>query len=199
MKFYVTIIIIIIASITSSCESNIVKKTSIPEDCIFPNSQNIFAPSWICNFPVKGLIFSSVGSSQASTGNDFLNTKKIAIKKAKTSLLDQIKKEIQNISNNYKKINSNIEHEKIDQIFMSISNNITQQHFSNFRLYKTITSPQRYVYVLIGINKKNLEKITKNAIKISMKNNDSLWSELKTKKNTVEIKKYIFQYWAIKS
>ena len=162
------------------------EKTEYFADCTFPDSPNAAAPSWICDQPVPDYPVTAVGSaSPSAAGYDFMKDQ--AATSARVRLAQQMEVHVMNMVKQYVETTGVADSETVDQVRTSVSKVVTDQTLLGSRIIGNRTSPNGYLYVLVGIDEKNTVYNTQKALITSMKNDAALWQEFKAQKGFDEL------------
>jgi len=70
----------------------------------------------------------------------------------------------------------------VDKVNTSVTKQITKEELSGSKVYKTRTSPNGTLYVLVGLDTENAVQVTQAALKTSMNNDQALWQQFKAHK-----------------
>lgn len=155
-------------------------------DCVFPDAPGSAAPGWVCDEPVKNLEVSAVGSATKSgAGHDFM--KSMASTAARVQLAQNMKVQIRNMIKQYVEATGAADTETVDKVMTSVTKQITNETLIGTKIYKTRTSPNGNLYVLVGMDSASVEQATQKALKTSMKNERALWQQFKAQKTQDEL------------
>ncbi len=155
-------------------------------DCVFPDAPGMAAPGWICDTPVEGVEVSAVGSADKSrAGHDFM--KQMASTSARVQLAQRMKVTVQNMIKQYVETTGAADDETVDRALTSVTKQITNETLVGTRIYKTRTSPNGTLYVLLGMDENSVSQAAENAIKTSMRNERALWQQFKAQKGQDEL------------
>lgn len=161
------------------------KKEDVAE-CVFPDAPGAAAPGWICDEPVEGIEVSAVGSADKSAaGNDFM--KQMAATSARVQLAQRMKVQVQNMIKQYVETTGAADQETVDKALTSVTKQITNETLVGTKIFKTRTSPNGNLYVLLGMDSAGVETMAKQAIKTSMGNDKALWQQFKAQKGQDEM------------
>jgi len=162
------------------------KKKEEVADCVYPDDPAMAAPGWICDEPVEGVEVSAVGSAQKSgAGHSFM--KQMAATDARVQLAQRMKVQVRNMIKQYVETTGAADQETVDKAMTSVTKQITNETLVGTKIFKTRTSPNGTLYVLLGMDPTGVETMTKNAIKTSMKNERALWQQFKAQKGQDEL------------
>lgn len=154
-------------------------------DCVFPETE-IAAPGWICDEPVPGLDVQAVGIAERSkAGIGFM--KDLASADARGRLAEQTKVRVQKMVKKYLGTTGVADTETVDAAASSTLKTITSTELVGSKIYKSRTGPNKRLYVLLGLDSRNAEKIVEKAAKTSMKNDQALWQKFMAKKSFDEL------------
>ena len=155
-------------------------------DCVFPDAPSEEAPGWICDQPVEGVEVSAVGVAEKSAaGHSFM--KNMAATDARVQLAQAMKVHVQNMVKQYAETTGAADSETVDKVNTSVTKQITDETLVGTKIFKTRTSPNGALYVLLGMDASVVEKATENALKTSMNNDKALWQQFKAKKGQDEL------------
>lgn len=156
-------------------------KKSVVADCVYPDAPDISAPTWICDEPVEGVQVSAVGSADKSAaGHDFM--KQMASTSARVQLAQRMKVHVANMIKQYVETTGAASAETVDRVNTSVTKQITDQTLVGTRVFKTRTSPNGALYVLVGMDENSVQTATENAVRTSMKNDQALWQKFQASK-----------------
>jgi len=155
-------------------------------DCVFPDAPGSAAPGWVCDEPVKSLEVSAVGSAAKSgAGHDFMKT--MASTAARVQLAQNMKVQVRNMVKQYIETTGSADSETVDKVMTSVTKQITNETLVGTKIYKTRTSPNGNLYVLVGMDAASVQQATQKAVKTSMKNERALWQQFKAQKTQDEL------------
>lgn len=168
----------------SACGSDEVKQAA--PDCVFPDAPNSSAPGWICDQPVEGIEVSAVGVAEKSAaGHSFM--KNMAATDARVQLAQSMKVHVQNMVKQYAETTGAADTETVDKVNTSVTKQITDETLIGTKIFKTRTSPNGDLYVLLGMDAAMAAQATENALKTSMGNDKALWQQFKAEKAQDEL------------
>jgi len=168
----------------SACGSDEVKEEKIA--CVFPDAPTTEAPGWICDEPVEGVEVSAVGVAEKSAaGHSFM--KNMAQTDARVQLAQSMRVHVQNMVKQYAETTGAADTETVDKVNTSVTKQITDETLVGTKIYKTRTSPNGALYVLLGMDASVVAAATENALKTSMNNDRALWQQFKAQKGQDEL------------
>jgi uncharacterized protein YeaO (DUF488 family) len=168
----------------TACGSDEVKEAAA--DCVFPDAPTAAAPGWICDEPVDGVAVSAVGVAEKSAaGHSFM--KNMAATDARVQLAQSMKVHVQNMVKQYAETTGAADSETVDKVNTSVTKQITDESLVGTKIYKTRTSPNGALYVLLGMDASVAATATENALKTSMNNDNALWQQFKAQKGQDEL------------
>ena len=154
-------------------------------ECVFPNTKEQ-APLWVCDAPVDGVEVSAVGRGEKSgAGIEFM--KQMGATSARVQLAQRMKVRVQNMIKQYAETTGAGSSETVDQVNTVVTKQITDQSLEGSRIYRTTTSPDGAMYVLVGLDKLSVQKVAENSVKTSMKNDQAQWQQFKAKQGQDEL------------
>lgn len=155
-------------------------------ECVFPDAPNQAAPLWICDAPVEGVAVSAVGSHEKSAaGPSFMKDQAAAA--ARVNLAQQMKVHVTNMIKQYVETTGAAASETVDKVNTSVSKLITAETIVGSRVFRSTTSPNGSVYVLVGLDPSVTKEATEKVLKSSMNNDKALWQQFKAKKGQEEL------------
>ena len=172
-----------IIALLSACAGEEVKEVA---ECVFPDAPDVAAPGWICDEPVEGVAVSAVGSAEKSkAGHSFM--KNMAATDARVQLAQAMKVHVQNMVKQYAETTGAADSETVDKVNTSVTKQITDQTLVGTKIFKTRSSPNGTLYVLLGLDDNAAAQATQNAVKTSMNNDQALWQQFKAQKGQDEL------------
>jgi hypothetical protein len=168
----------------TACGSDEVKEAAA--ECVFPDAPGAAAPGWICDEPVDGVAVSAVGVAEKSAaGHSFM--KNMAATDARVQLAQAMKVHVQNMVKQYAETTGAADSETVDKVNTSVTKQITDESLVGTKVFKTRTSPNGALYVLLGMDASVAATATENALKTSMNNDNALWQQFKAQKGQDEL------------
>ncbi|MDH5216665.1 MAG: LPP20 family lipoprotein [Gammaproteobacteria bacterium] len=156
------------------------------EDCVFPDAPEVAAPGWVCDQPIKGIEVSAVGSAEKSgAGHDFM--KQMAATSARVQLAQRMQVQVRNMIKQYAETTGAASSETVDKVNTSVTKQITNESLVGTKILKTRSSPKGTLYVLIGMDEKNVMQSAQEALRTSMNNDQALWQQFKAQKGQDEL------------
>ena len=117
------------------------------QDCTFPDATTITAPGWICDETVDGLAISAVGVADQVVGNiSFMRQQAAAEARVQ---LAQMTKVI--VSNQIKEFTEETNIADSEMAVPKVVKQLTNERLLGARIYKSIRSPNGWIYVLVGM------------------------------------------------
>ena len=175
---------VIMALLLAGCGSDEVKEAAA--DCVFPDAPSTDAPGWVCDEPVEGVEVSAVGvAAKSAAGHSFM--KNMAATDARIQLAQSMKVHVQNMVKQYAETTGAADAETVDKVNTSVTKQITDESLVGTKIFKTRTSPNGTLYVLLGMDAAFAAQATENALKTSMGNDKALWQQFKAQKAQDEL------------
>lgn len=169
----------------TGCSSAPAKVAPAVAECTFPSSDKP-APGWVCDAPVEGLAVSAVGAAAKSdAGIAFM--KQMAATDARVQLAQQVRVQVQNMIKQYAETTGAASKETVDRVNTSVTKQITDQSLAGSKIFKSITGPDGTLYVLVGIDEAQTQKLTEAAVKTSMGNDQAAWQQFRAQKGQDEL------------
>ena len=175
---------VIMALLLAGCGSDEIKQAAL--DCVFPDAPNTDAPGWVCDEPVEGVEVSAVGvAAKSAAGHSFM--KNMAATDARIQLAQSMQVHVQNMVKQYAETTGAADAETVDKVNTSVTKQITDESLVGTKIFKTRTSPNGALYVLLGMDSSVAATATQNALKTSMNNDSALWQQFKAQKGQDEL------------
>jgi len=175
---------VMLTLLLTGCGSDEVKEAAA--DCVFPDAPNTDAPGWVCDQPVEGVEVSAVGvAEKTAAGHSFM--KNMAATDARVQLAQSMKVHVQNMVKQYAETTGAADTETVDKVNTSVTKQITDESLVGTKIFKTRTSPNGALYVLLGMDATMAAQATENALKTSMGNDKALWQQFKAQKAQDEL------------
>jgi uncharacterized protein YeaO (DUF488 family) len=176
--------VLTLSLLLAACGSDEVKEEVA--DCVFPDAPSAAAPGWICDQPVEGVAVSAVGvADKSAAGHSFM--KNMAATDARVQLAQSMKVHVQNMVKQYAETTGAADSETVDKVNTSVTKQITDETLVGTKIFKTRTSPNGALYVLLGMDASVAATATENALKTSMNNDKALWQQFKAQKGQDEL------------
>lgn len=175
---------VMLTLLLTGCGSDEVKEAAA--DCVFPDAPNAAAPGWVCDQPVEGVEVSAVGfAEKTAAGHSFM--KNMAATDARVQLAQSMKVHVQNMVKQYAETTGAADSETVDKVNTSVTKQITDESLVGTKIFKTRTSPNGALYVLLGMDATMAAQATQNALTTSMGNDQALWQQFKAQKAQDEL------------
>ncbi len=187
-KITKALLLSVVAFGLAACETNPPKEAPKAKvaDCTFPSSPDVAAPDWVCTGSAEGVEVSAVGSEKIVSGEtDFAQT--MAIASARLKLAGQMKTHVTGMVKKYMETTGAGNSATVDKVNTSVTKQITNETLVGSKMFKSRTSPDGTVYVLVGLDEKAVQKNTETAVKTSMGNDQALWQQFKASKAQDEL------------
>jgi hypothetical protein len=156
------------------------------KECVFPDSPKQEAPLWVCDAPVEGVAVSAVGMhDKSAAGPAFM--KEQAAASARVALAQQMKVTVGNMVKQYVETTGAASSETVDRVNTSVSKLITSETITGSRVFRSVTSPNGAIYVLVGLDPTVTKEAVAKVLKTSMNNDQALWQQFKAKKGQDEL------------
>jgi len=168
----------------AACSPEQVKPVAL--ECAFPDAPSTPAPGWVCDNPVEGVEVSAVGSAE-KTGAGISFQKNMAATDGRVQMAQAMKVHVQNMVKQYAETTGAASSETVDKVNTSVTKQITDQTLSGTKRYKSITSPNGVIYMLIGMDSATASKATEEAVRTSMNNDKAMWQQFKAQKGQDEL------------
>jgi hypothetical protein len=113
--------------------------------------------------------------------------KNMAATDARVQLAQRMQVHVQNMVKQYAETTGAADTETVDKVNTSVTKQITDQSLIGTKIYKTRTSPNGALYVLVGMVAESVATATQNALRTSMNNDAALWQQFKAQKGQEEL------------
>ena len=167
----------------SACSGEYVCKC-LP-NCVFPDTDNVAAPEWVCGAEIEGIQLTAVGiatQDKAAIGHSYMRA--VAGADARTQLAQRMRELARNSIKKYFETESTpVDLQVMDKIITSVTQHITDKTLIGQRTLKREISPAGRMYALFGMNSESVEHTLKKALTLSMINDPELWLQFKSSKN----------------
>ena len=87
----------------------------------------------------------------------------------------------------YAEVTGAADTETIDKVNTSVTKQITDESLVGTKIYKTRTSPNGALYILVGMDSALATAATENALKSSMNNDRAAWQQFRAEKGQAEL------------
>lgn len=144
--------------------------------CDYPDAPQTSAPAWVCDAPIDGVAVSAVGSA-ANGGVGYDALKDTAAAAARVRLARRMQDYVANLVKRYAKANGAVSVETIDKIAASLGKQITADALTGSRVFRTAISPNRTLYVLLGVETDLATQHAEDILRASMQSDPALWQE----------------------
>jgi uncharacterized protein YeaO (DUF488 family) len=95
--------------------------------------------------------------------------------------------QVRNMIKQYAETTGAADSETVDKVNTSVTKQITNENLVGTKILKTRTSPKGTLYVLIGMDEKNVMASAQKALRTSMNNDEALWQQFKAQKGQDEL------------
>ncbi len=155
-------------------------------DCAYPDNPTQAAPTWVCSAPVDGIAMSAVGSYQKSgAGHAFMMDQATA--DARFKLASTLRTQVQGMVDRYAATTGAGANETVDLVNKTVSRQTTDGILQGARVLRTATSSRGDLYVLVALDKPQLEKATVGVLKVSMNNAPAVYQKIEAAKAQKEL------------
>ena len=184
-KLSISIMLALAAATLSACSSAPKTPQLSIDQCRFPGTSTE-APGWVCDEPVPGWTVTAPGSAElTSAGLSF--QRQMAMTDARVQLAQQMKVHVTNMIKQFAETTGAGDAESLDKVNTSVTKQITDQTLIGTQAIRSVTAPNGRLFVLVGLNDKAVEEMTKVAVKTSMDNDRALWQKFQAKKAQDEL------------
>lgn len=161
--------------------------------CVFADGSNRAAPEWICGAPVEGYDLTAVGySDKSGAGPNFM--KQMAATAARVELAQVLSLEIQNMIKQYAETTGAGDSETVDRVNSSVTKQITDQKLVGSRIIRQMPTPSGGMVVLVALDTKGVEQISKDILRTSMNNERALYQQFRAGQSFDELADEIVKY-----
>jgi hypothetical protein len=113
--------------------------------------------------------------------------KQMAATEARVQLAQNMKVQVQNMIKQYAETTGAGSKETVDRVNTSVTKQITDQTLQGTKIFRSIVAPDGTMYVLVGLDEVAAQKLTENAVKTSMNNDQAAWQQFKAQKGHDEL------------
>lgn len=165
-KYVKTGALVCLTAFATGCAFNKTTDLSYAE-CMYPDSPETEAPSWVCSQPVDTLEVQAVGYSR-KLASGFGMMKDVAATEARSELSNYFSTEVNTRLSRLTTDSSDGETAESKDIVERVQNTLSTLTLTNSRVYRTQVSPSGSVYVLVGLDKaafdQNIDKLVNTAL-----------------------------------
>lgn len=161
-------------------------------DCVFPDSPDNSAPSWVCDEPVKGIEVSTVGIAEPTKAG-ISYQKQQAETDGRVRMAQRIRTRVQNLIKQYAETTGIGDSQTVDRVNSSVTRQLTNQELVGSRLYTSLASPNGALYVLMGIDKDSVNNLLEDALDNSINDDSAVWQKIQAGKAHDELVEEILQ------
>ncbi len=171
----------ILLALLSGCASKTVTPlvTKAKAECM---QEGINAPSWICKPEVIDG-YASLGIAQKN-GADSAQTIRVALQNGRIEIVKQMQLQVREKLNNFANTSKESNKEKVDNLYISIINEIKSRDLHLEEKLQSWTTPSGIVYIHVIAPKSNFDAYLKRAVKLSYVNHKSTWLRFQSKQIT---------------
>lgn len=193
MKNRSLVVLFALTGVLSACSSTDVKEDNTPNysgvECVFPNSKEA-APGWVCDEPVPGLVISAVGIAEPSqAGISYM--KDMAAADGRGRLAEQVQVQVQKMVKQYLGTTGKGDRETVDAAASTTLKTVTNEALIGSKVHGMRFGPNGKLYALVGIDEAAKTNIVKTAVSTSMRNNEALWQQFRSKQSFDEMSEAI--------
>ncbi|TBR42417.1 hypothetical protein CBF23_006805 [Marinomonas agarivorans] len=183
-----------VSTLLVACSSAPEKAAPAPvASCVFADGSNKAAPDWICGAPVEGYDLTAVGySDKSGAGPNFM--KQMAATAARVELAQVLSLEIQNMIKQYAETTGAGDTETVDKVNSSVTKQITDQKLVGSRIVRQMPTPSGGMVVLVALDAKSVEQVSKDILKTSMNNERALYQQFRAGQSFDELADEIVKY-----
>jgi hypothetical protein len=179
--------ILVVASVLAGCSTPAPaeKKVAALPECHFPGTKEA-APDWVCDRPVPGWAVTAAGSAE-KTQAGFAFQKQMAMTSARVQLAQQVRVHVANMVKQFAETTGSGDTETVDKVNTSVTKQITDETVAGSKPIDSVQGPDGVLWVLVGLDDKAVEDLTKAAVNASINNQRALWQKLQADKAQEEL------------
>jgi len=170
-----TVLLIAGATMFSACSTTQPEVKESIADC---SIEGVEAPSWICNPKMEGKLVDIGTSVKSQLGYPFMQKKAMA--NGRGNLSQQITVLVKDKVETFMKSTGIGENETVDTVSTMVSKQTSKTTLTGSSQLKVWTSPGNTLYLLVGIDKKEVINSAKRNLKSSFKNDSALWQQFQS-------------------
>lgn len=184
----------VVSTLLVACGSTPEKEAPAPvASCVFADGSNKAAPDWICGAPVEGYDLTAVGySDKSGAGPNFM--KQMAATAARVELAQVLSLEIQNMIKQYAETTGAGDSETVDRVNSSVTKQVTDQKLVGSRIIRQMPTPTGGMVVLVALDAKGVEQVSKDILRTSMNNERALYQQFRAGQSFDELADEIVKY-----
>lgn len=164
------------------------KEPKVDEQADFRCKQeNVLAPKWTCIPMVEGA-YAGVGVAKKSAAG-MGHMRKVAAANGRSDLAQQIESQVKDKIEIFTRTTGNGNNETVDQVTTAVSKQLAKVDLQDSKGVDVWTSPSGSLYMLVTVPESTVNKVVKNSIKTSFKNDNALWQQFQAKNALEELDK----------
>jgi len=149
--------------------------------------ENVLAPKWTC-IPMVDGAYAGVGVAEKSAAG-MGHMRKVAVANGRSDLAQQIKSQVKDKVEVFTRTTGNGNSETVDQVTTAVSKQVAKVDLEGSKGVDIWISPSGSLYMLVTVPESNINKVVKNSIKTSFKNDNALWQQFQSKNALEELDK----------
>ena len=134
-------------------------------------------PAWICGASVPGEAIFALGKSAPSLVGGPMYQKSQATRQARKQLLENIRADANSKVLQYLADSDVNSPASVEQVAQSVIGSINRDSLFGSATYRSLLGPDGWFYVLVGMDRDQVDKLIAQAIAASMEQDQDLWSE----------------------
>jgi uncharacterized lipoprotein YehR (DUF1307 family) len=139
------------------------------------------APQWVIAPYLEGTVV-ALGVASPNAGNDYSFQVEEAVADGRTKLARRIETKIKSMFKQFKATTGAGKSGTYDKATSSVSKQVSNQTLRGTKMMNSWINKQRTLFVLVGIDSKEVAQMTEAQTKTSFKNDKALYQEFKAKK-----------------
>jgi len=159
-------VMVCLAALATGCAFNKTTDLSYAE-CMYPDSPEKEAPTWVCDQPVESIEVQAVGYSR-KLASGFGMMKDVAATEARSQLSNYFSTKVNTRMSRLTTEKFDGESAVSQDVAERVQKTLSTMTLSNSRIYRTQVSPSGGVYVLVGLNKagfdSNIDRLVNTAL-----------------------------------
>ncbi len=167
----------LVASVITGCGAAPEPKKEEPDfRC---RQDGVLAPKWTCVPMVEGA-YAGVGIAQKSAAG-MGHMRRVALANGRSDLAQQIKSQVKDKVETFTRTTGMGANETVDKVTTAVSKQVAKIDLQGSKAIDSWQSPAGNLYLLVTVPEATVNKVVKDAVKTSAKNDQALWQQFQSK------------------
>ena len=181
------LVLAVAAAFLTGCSSKKPEAAQIPaSECTIHGKE---APKWVCGLHHNDSYYSAVGTAQiGKLGFGF--ARKEALADARSNLAHQVALDVKSRATQFARSTGVGDQETVERVVENVSKQVAHVTLHDSEQAAYWEHPEDgSIYVLVKVDKKNVDEAARQAIVSSYRNDDALWQQFQAKQALKELDK----------